>query len=304
MTHFPRQAELDALVGMLDETDEEIYQTLKEALFSIGEEALPYLEKARLQKDDSLWQNRLEALISELQVEIACKKLSAWKAESSPNLLRGFFLLSSAFYSDLPWERVCGEFNRLHGDCWLLMGADVSLARRLALFNNFFFNQCGFRLGTKIVSDYNFSDFFLPNLLNLRQGNDRSLALAYQYLAERNGLPVFLLNLPVVNLLACTSAPESVTKDDIRFCIDITHHGSLINRNAVEPVFSQQQQIQICNTVQALQDFVKLLNYIVSIRETNPVRKQAVRKLHHCLGDSSGFFPFSGQPLSGKEDLF
>ncbi len=300
---MPGQTELEALVGMLDETDEEIYQTLKDALFSIGEEALPYLEKARLQKDGSLWQNRMDALISELQVEIACKKLSEWKKEASPNLLKGFYLLSSAFYSDLPWERVCGEFNRLHGDCWLLLGADVSLSRKLAMFNNFFFNQCGFRLGTKIVTDYNFADFFLPNLLNLRQGNDRSLALAYQYLAERNGLPVFLLNLPVVNLLACTTDPESVSKDDIRYCIDITHQGSLINRTAVEPVFSQQQQIQICNTVQALQDFVKLLNYIVSVRETNPLRKQAVRKLHDCLGSSSGNFPFSGLPLSDQNGI-
>ncbi len=300
---MPGQAELEALVGMLDETDEEIYQTLKDALFSIGEEALPYLEKARLQKDGSLWQNRMDALISELQVEIACKKLSEWKKEASPNLLKGFYLLSSAFYSDLPWERVCGEFNRLHGDCWLLLGADVSLSRKLAMFNNFFFNQCGFRLGTKIVTDYNFADFFLPNLLNLRQGNDRSLALAYQYLAERNGLPVFLLNLPVVNLLACTTDPESVSKDDIRYCIDITHQGSLINRTAVEPVFSQQQQIQICNTVQALQDFAKLLNYIVSVRETNPLRKQAVRKLHDCLGSSSGNIPFSGLPLSDQNGL-
>lgn len=300
---MPGQAELEALVGMLDETDEEIYQTLKDALFSIGEEALPYLEKARLQKDGSLWQNRMDALISELQVEIACKKLSEWKKEASPNLLKGFYLLSSAFYSDLPWERVCGEFNRLHGDCWLLLGADVSLSRKLAMFNNFFFNQCGFRLGTKIVTDYNFADFFLPNLLNLRQGNDRSLALAYQYLAERNGLPVFLLNLPVVNLLACTTDTDSVSKDDIRYCIDITHQGSLINRTAVEPVFSQQQQIQICNTVQALQDFAKLLNYIVSVRETNPLRKQAVRKLHDCLGSSSGNFPFSGLPLSDQNGL-
>ncbi|MDE5574280.1 MAG: transglutaminase-like domain-containing protein [Bacteroidales bacterium] len=303
MSPMPGQAELEALVGMLDETDEEIYQTLKDALFSIGEEALPYLEKARLQKDGSLWQNRMDALISELQVEIACKKLSEWKKEASPNLLKGFYLLSSAFYSDLPWERVCGEFNRLHGDCWLLLGADVSLSRKLAMFNNFFFNQCGFRLGTKIVTDYNFADFFLPNLLNLRQGNDRSLALAYQYLAERNGLPVFLLNLPVVNLLACTTDPESVSKDDIRYCIDITHQGSLINRTAVEPVFSQQQQIQICNTVQALQDFAKLLNYIVSVRETNPLRKQAVRKLHDCLGSSSGNIPFSGLPLSDQNGL-
>lgn len=268
---------------MLDETDEEIFQTLKDALFAIGEDALPYLEEARLKQRDAFRLNRIEALMGELRVENACKKLSAWKAEGEPNLLRGFYLFSNAFYSDLSWEKVSGEFNRLHGDCWLLTSNDASLSRKIALFNNFFFNQCGFRLGSKIVSDYEFADFFLPNLLDLRRGNDRSLALAYQYLAERNGLPIFLLNLPVVNLLACTTDPESVSKEDIRYCIDITQHGAVINRMEVEPVFSQQQQIGICNTVQALQDYAKLLHYIVSVRETDVARKQAVKKLHETL---------------------
>ncbi len=296
MNARPGQADLEALAGMLDETDEEIRQTLKEALFSIGEEVLPYLEKARMQADDPARQDRIGTLMGELQVDMACKKLTAWKEESEPDLLKGFYLFSSAFYPGLSWEKVRDEFNRLHGDCWLLLADDTSLSRKLALFNNFFFNQCGFRLGTKIVSDYDFADFFLPNLLDLRRGNDRSLALAYQYLAKRNGLPVFLLNLPVVNLLACTTDIDSVAKEDIRFCIDITHHGSLINRMEVEPVFSQQKHIGICNVVQALQDLAKLLHYIVSVRETDALRKQAVKKLHDCLGSSPNSFPFSTPP--------
>lgn len=285
------KAELEALVGMLDETDEMLYQTIREAVLGRGEEILPYLEDARVKKGE-LRQKRIDELVSCIRIETACRKLSAWKSEAEPNLMRGFYLLSSAFYTDLSWERVSAEFNRLHGDCWLLMDTDATLSRKLALFNNFFFSQCRYSLGTRIASDYDFADFFLPNLLNLRRGNDRSLAIAYQYLAEKAGLPVFMLNLPVINLLACTTDTESFSKDDICFCIDMTHQGSLIPRHALEPIFSRQEQIQISGKVQALQDYVRLLNYIVSIREKNPIRQQAVQKLHDCLGISDGSFPF------------
>lgn len=291
MDSVKEKAGLEALAGMLDETDETLYQTLREAVLERGEAMLPYLENARVKKGE-LCQKRIDELISDIQIETACRKLSAWKNESEPNLMRGFHLISSAFYTDLSWERVSAEFNRLHGDCWLLLDSNASLSRKLTLFNNFFFSQCRFSLGTRIASDYDFADFFLPNLINLRRGNDRSLAIAYQYLAERAGLPVFMLNLPVINLLACTTDTESVTKDDICFCIDMTHQGSLIPRHALEPIFSRQEQIQISGTVQALQDYVRLLSYIVSIREKNPIRQQAVQKLHDCLGISDGSFPF------------
>ncbi len=290
----PDPAEMDALIGMLDETDTEIYPLLKDALFKIGEAAVPYLENARLKKESPLWQNRIEELLRELRLETVCRKLSAWKMETTPNLLQGFFYLSSVFYPDLSWEEVSGAFNRMHGDCWLLLASSESLKERVALLNNFFFNECRFKFGTRIVSRYNFADFFLPNLVHLKQGNDRSLALVYQYLAERNHIPVFLMNLPVVNLLACTTDMERRDKKDIRFCIDITRYGSTVDREDVEPVLSEQKQIQLCNTVEALQDHVALLHFMVDRLDTDPFRKEAMKKLYTCMGSSiAGLSPSS-----------
>lgn len=299
MNAIPGQAELEALAGMLDETDETIYQTLRQAVLSFGEDILPYLEKAHVQPD-RLRRERIDGLIAEIRAEAVCRKLSDWKNESDPELLRGFYLFSSAFYPDLSWEKVCEEFNRLDSDCRLMIGGD-SLSRKLVQFNNFFFNQCRFKLGSKIASGYDFADFFLPNLMNLRQGNDRSLSIAYRYLAQRNELPVFFLSLPVINLLACTGSNESVSKDDVCLCIDMTHQGTLIKRHALEPVFSRHTQIQIGGTVQALQEHAGLLLYQVSKHEKDPEKRRLVKRLHNCLGLSSNDFdlPF---PENETED--
>ncbi|MDE6493855.1 MAG: hypothetical protein K2L50_04660 [Bacteroidales bacterium] len=279
----PAQAEMEALIGMMDETDTEIYPLLKNALFQIGEGAVPYLENARLKKDSPLWQSRMESLLRELLLDIACRKLSDWKEEKCPDLLQGFFYLSSAFYPDLSWEEARNTFNRMHGDCGLLLASAERLKERVAIFSNFFFNECKFKFGSRIASGYQFADFLLPNLIHLKQGNDRSLALAYQYLAERNRIPVFLLNLPVVNLLACTADMEKREKKDLRFCIDISRYGSTIDRDALEPMLSIQKQIQLCNTVEALQDHVKLLHFMVDRLEDDPFRKEAMKKLYTCM---------------------
>ena len=286
MENGDKKANIQALIGMLDESDPEVYQSIKNALFALGEEALPYIEDAIDLKTSPLWQNRIEALIRELRLEASCKNRKAWKEESEPDLMQGFYFLSSAFYPDLQWEQVRDTFNRLHGDCWLLLASQENLQQNILLLNNFFFNVCKFKIGKKITDGYSFADFFLPKLINLRQGNDRSLSLAYQYLAQRNKIPVFQLNLPIVNILACTTDLSRHHKSDIVFCLDITQKGALVRRADVEPVLSEQKQIQVCNTVESLQDYAKLLYVMASLNESDPFRKQAVQKLHQSLGNS------------------
>ncbi len=297
-----KQANIHALVSMLDESDPEVYQSIKNALFALGDEALPYLQDAMDMKTTPLWQNRIEGLIRELRLETACKHLSQWKLEEAPDLMQGFYFLSSAFYPDLKWENVRDLFNQLYGDCWLLLASQDNLQQNVVLLNNFFFNICKFKIGKKITDGYSFADFFLPKLVNLRQGNDRSLSLAYQYLAQRNKIPVFQLNLPVVNILACTTAMNRCHKADIAFCIDITQRGAMVRRTDVEPILSEQKQIQVCNTVESLQDYAKLLYVMVSVNESDPFRKKAAQMIHQSLGNSANSIDIfgKGNPFSDE----
>lgn len=301
-----RQPNIEALISMLDEKDVELYQSITRAIFRLGEEAVPYLERARQQHDSPLWTNRIDGLLQELHVETACTKLENWKNEKEPDLLKGFYLLSSAFYPGFDWETARDEFNRMHGDCWLLLAGLDDLQKSIVLFNNFFFNHCKFSIGTRITAAYDFSDYFLPRIVLEKKGNERSLALVYQYLAHRNKLPVFLLNLPVVNLLACTTDLALNRKDDIRFCIDISHRGALIRREDLEPVFSRQKQIRICNTIEALQDYIRLLYVMTQQNESNPFRKQAIKKIHQKIGNpplSMDSFDLNGTPDENEEDF-
>lgn len=288
MEKTQREANLRALVGMLDETDPDLYQHIRKALLDIGPECLPYLDEAESLKDDALWKNRIAAIRQELQIETACKELSAWKQEAEPDLLKGFYLLSHAFYPQLLWEETRDWFNRLHGDCWLLLSSASGLKETLARYNNFFFNVCQFTLGHRLTQGYGFSDFFLPSLINLKRGNERALALVYQCLAARNKIPVFILSLPVINFLACSIDLSLPYKENIRFCIDITRKGALVERMDIEPVFSQQKRIRVCSTVEALQDYAELLYMMASTLEQDNLRLKAIEKLHHCLNGSPG----------------
>ncbi len=296
MSDSSREKNIRALVGMMNEPDPEFYGKFREALLAVGDEAIPFVDEALRNATDEQTCQRLQDLLNTLRVEGVCRELTAWKAEEEPDLLRGFYWVSKAFYPNLEWEEVRDDFNNLFGDGWQLLDSSTYLRNTLARYNNFFFNICGFSLGKRLTETYSFADFFLPNLLHRRQGNERALALVYHYLAQRNRIPVFLFNLPIVNLLACTTDISLPNKDDVRFCIDITQRGAMVHRMDLEPVFSQKTQIQLCNTIQALQDYVKLLFLMVNLNEKETFKKETARKLHLCLGSSPLSAAFSPQP--------
>lgn len=65
--------EITALVKLLDDPNEEIYNQVSVRLLDQGYEVIPQLEKAWEQSFDEKIQNRLENLIQEIQLSSAKK---------------------------------------------------------------------------------------------------------------------------------------------------------------------------------------------------------------------------------------
>ncbi|MEG1498949.1 MAG: transglutaminase family protein [Bacteroidales bacterium] len=279
-----RKSNIEALIGMLDESDMQIYDSLRQALLDMGEEVLPYLEKARSAKKEPLWENRIEALIRETQMRELCKELKTWQENPDQDLMRGYFLISKAFYPYLDWEEVMEKVNKMASDLWMELKPDMTALERMHVLNLFFFNRCKFFLATKNTEGYVFSDFFLPNLLNLHQGNDRSLSLLYQYLAFRNQIPVYLLNLPIVNLLVYTKDMDHRENDDIIFFIDLIQHGNLIRKSEVPPFFDEGEQVHVCSNAEILKNYMDLLSVMVEGNERAPFKFSIIKELRTALG--------------------
>ena len=60
-------AEINALVKLLDDPDEEIYQQVQEHLLIYGNEVITYLESAWEQSLDTLLQERIENIVHTIQ---------------------------------------------------------------------------------------------------------------------------------------------------------------------------------------------------------------------------------------------
>ena len=86
--------ELNALISLLDDPDEKIFNEIKNKIKSIGSEVIPLLENAWESSFDPLLQNRVENLIHTIQFDDIKRDLSIWCQSGAHDLLAGAILIA------------------------------------------------------------------------------------------------------------------------------------------------------------------------------------------------------------------
>ena len=97
---------LTALISLLDDPDNGVFEHIKDKLLSMGQEVIPILEDAWEHSFDTLIQSRIENIVHRIQFESVCKALKEWAKEENQNLLAGVLLVAKYQYPDLDESKI------------------------------------------------------------------------------------------------------------------------------------------------------------------------------------------------------
>ena len=98
--------ELNALISLLDDPDEKVYEQISIKILSLGEEIIPVLEDAWEHSFDTLIQNRIENIIHQIQFDIIKDALKDWAQPDQQNLLEGALLIARYQYPDIDVQKI------------------------------------------------------------------------------------------------------------------------------------------------------------------------------------------------------
>lgn len=188
------ERELNAMVQLLDDTDEEVVRLVEERILSLGEEVIPLLEDQWGQDFSLMHQERLEHLIHKIQFDTTLEGLRAWRDSAEQDLFEGFYLLTRYRYPHTDKQELSNKIDKIKLDAWLELHYDLTALEKVRILNHIFYNVNGFKGNT---TDYHSpNNSYLNTVLESRQGNPISLAIIYSIVAQRLGIPVFGVNLP------------------------------------------------------------------------------------------------------------
>lgn len=228
-------ATIQALVRLIDDPDELVYQQVRDELLKFGSEVLPVLEQSWEQDYYGLlFQDRIENLIHDIQFESVKAQLKMWLQAPDKDLLSGAIIIAKYQYPGLDAALLHERIQAIRRDIWLELNDHQTAFEQVKIFNRIFFGMHRFRGESQ--NYHTPANSYINTVLESRKGNPLSLCLIYSVIAQSLDLPIYGVNLPNHFVLAYMDSKHSAfglkqKEDDygVLFYINAFSKGSIFD---------------------------------------------------------------------------
>ena len=226
--------EIMALVKLLDDPDEDIFQQVSEKLISQGYDVIPKLEKAWEQSFNDKMQGRLENLIQEIQLNSAKRNLGRWAREGANNLFEGAFLVAKHQYPELSFDYYNKKLEEIKRDVWLELNENLTALEKVRIINHIFYKIYGF--SSNAANFYAPQNNYINHVLETRKGNPITLSIIYSSLAQRLGIPIYGVNLPKNFIVAYKNeyTNREEPQNQVLFYINPFNKGAILGKKEID----------------------------------------------------------------------
>lgn len=227
-----KDREISALVKLLEDNDDEVFKVVTEKLMEKGKGAIADLEKAWENSMNQIVQERIEILIQKIQFNGLLNELREWVGKGGENLLYGAFLIAKYQYPDLFFSEIEERIEVLRKGAWLEFNKNLTALEKIRIINHILFAVHKFTSNTG--NFYSPGNSYVNQVLETKKGNPISLSVIYSSVAQRLGMPVYGVNLPLNYVLAYQDESFQDDPDGILFYINPFQRGTVISRKEIE----------------------------------------------------------------------
>lgn len=237
MENQDRNKELSALISLLDEPSEMVYDQIRDKLLIYGTGAIPSLEHAWDNSFESIIQIRIEEIIHSIQLNHLRNELYNWKKDRRYDLFKGFYLAAKYQYPELDEKYVSDRLEIIKRDIWLELNSNLTALEKVKVINHILFDVHGFS-GNKVNIDAP-QNLFINNMLESRKGNHLSMGILYIIIAQKLGVPIFGVDLPQHFVLAYVDEIHDekyvlANENEVLFYINPFNKGAVFTRREIE----------------------------------------------------------------------
>ena len=279
---------IQALLQLLDDPNDEIFQHVSENILKHGENIIPELEKVWEKSLNAILQERIENLIQEIQFSSTQKQLKEWKESGAVDLLKAAYLIAKYQYPDLKYNDITEAFNKIKQDAWLEINNNLTALEKTRILNHILFQVHEF--------SGNSSNFFAPqnsyinHVFDTKKGNPLTLGIIYISLAQELNISIYGVSMPRNFILAYIDEYNihNPYEDNVLFYINPYNNGKVLGKREID-YFLKQQKIEPkksyynpCSNIEIIKKLV--LNLIYSYEKLGyPEKVNDMKKLFNIV---------------------
>lgn len=216
--------ELNAIIQLLEDPDPEVYEVVSNKLVEYGTALVPSLLQVQYTSTSDLMQDRIDAIIHQIQLKTAIEQFKQWQSISNPSIIEGLMLVSAIVNVHFDKEATLQLFEQIRKSCWLELNHYLTALEKITTLNSVLFNHIHFKGELDMTKEEQL--FNIEFVLQFKKGNMLSMGALYMALAQVLDLPVKLIKVEDHYLLAYVDTqisfldPEQKPVESIQFFIN------------------------------------------------------------------------------------
>jgi len=273
--------EIQALISLLDDPDDTIYDEISRKIISYGDNIIPHLESAWENSFDHLLQNRIENIIHHLQFENIKLELVNW-LNSDKDLVEGAIIIAKYQYPDIEEKAIKEYINKITQDVWLELNDNLTALEKVKVLNRIIFDVHGFYGNTKNINSPKNS--YINNVIERKKGNPITLGIVYLAVCNKLNIPMYGVDVPAHFILSY--AEET---DNVLFYLNIFNKGAVFGNHDIDKFLEQlkvepkDEYYTPCSSLTIIKRLVQHLIYTYD-NLGYVEKKEELQELYNILG--------------------
>ena len=213
--------EINALLNLIEDPDDEVYQTITRRFIGFGKDVIPALNEFQELTDDPVQVAKINSIISQISISCIENALTDWLNSEDQSVLEATLFIAAYLNPEFDRDRLFFDIEKIRKTVWLELNDYLTPLEEINILNKIIFGHYNYK-GVEL--DYaSIAQFDPLYLLTNKLSNTFPLGSVYLIIAEMLSITILPADIPKQNLLCYVeegSSIISVEGSDILFYID------------------------------------------------------------------------------------
>jgi len=258
-----KEAEISALFKLIDDPDEEVFNTIADRLLNYGTPIIPDLEHLWENTLDEATLDRIEIMIYKLRLQDLKEAFIEWKSKPDPSLFEGALLVTKFQFPELAIDSLRHQMEKIRRNIWLELNNYLTPLEQANVIRNILFSY--YQIKGVEVNYEKPEEFLISAPLQSKKGNAIANTLLYAELCQQLEIQAQFINIPkqcIIAFYASDWDPEEIVPNPQEF-IQFYVEGTTGN------AFSQKDldQYMIRSNIEPKNSYYKALSNVEIIKK-------------------------------------
>jgi len=258
-----KEAEISALFKLIDDPDEEVFNTISDRLLNYGSPIIPDLEHLWENTLDEATLERIEMMIYKLRLQDLKDAFVEWKSKPDPSLFEGALLVTKFQFPELATDSLRHQMEKIRRNIWLELNNYLTPLEQANVIRNILFSY--YQIKGVEVNYEKPEEFLISAPLQSKKGNAIANTLLYAELCQQLEIQAQFINIPkqcIIAFYASDWDPEEIVANPQEF-IQFYVEGTTGN------AFSQKDldQYMIRSNIEPKNSYYKALSNVKIIKK-------------------------------------